>query len=241
MEKENNKIQSFSIGPSLLLFGLAGFILYIETNFSIPYLASITGIETIIWWFIVAAIGMFIPLLVVAAYILHQEGWWLKAGMWKDRLRFHKMNTGDWMWGVGGIIVIGIWSYLIMMIIETLAGSVEHQPPFMQFDPLGPGRYWILAVWLPFWIFNIMGEEILWRGVILPRQEVSFGKYTWIIQGIGWGLFHIAFGWQLLITLLPILFILPYVVQKRQNSWIGVLIHAGLNGPSFIAISLGLI
>jgi len=77
--------------------------------------------------------------------------------------------------------------------------------------------------------------------VILPRQEVSFGKYAWIVQAIGWGLFHIAFGWQLLITLLPILFILPYIVQKRKNSWIGVLIHAAINGPSFVAISFGLI
>ena len=86
-----------------------------------------------------------------------------------------------------------------------------------------------------------MGEEILWRGVIFPRQEIAFKKYTWLIHGFCWGIFHIAFGWQLLLTLLPILFIQSYTVQRRQNSWIGVVIHAVVNGPSFIAISFGLI
>ncbi|HDP94675.1 MAG TPA: hypothetical protein ENN40_04860 [Candidatus Aminicenantes bacterium] len=29
------------------------------------------------------------------------------------------------------------------------------------------------------------------------------------------------------------------VVQWRQNSWIGVILHAVVNGPGFIAIALG--
>ncbi|MCD4691374.1 MAG: CPBP family intramembrane metalloprotease [Calditrichales bacterium] len=83
--------------------------------------------------------------------------------------------------------------------------------------------------------------EYLWRGVILPKQEIVFGKNAWIIHGICWGIFHIAFGWQLLLTLIPILFIQSYVVQRRKNSWTGVIIHAVVNGPSFIAISFGLL
>lgn len=239
--KTEKKNHSFGFIPSILLFGLASVILYLETNYLIPYLTKISGTETIIWWFIVAAFGMFIPLLFIASCFLRNEGWLFKPGMWKDRLRFRKMNGGDWIWGIGGIIVIGVLSYIIMIVMERLTGPIDHQPPFMSFEPLNKGRYWILAIWLPYWLFNIMGEEILWRGVILPRQEVSFGKYAWLIQGFGWGFFHIAFGSQLLITLLPILFILPYIVQKRKNSWIGVFLHAGLNGPSFIAISLGII
>ncbi len=85
-----------------------------------------------------------------------------------------------------------------------------------------------------------MGEEILWRGVMLPRQELVFGKYTWVIHGFGWLLFHAAFGWQLLITLIPIIFIQSFVVQKTKNSWTGVILHGTINGPSFIAISFGL-
>jgi membrane protease YdiL (CAAX protease family) len=76
---------------------------------------------------------------------------------------------------------------------------------------------------------------------MLPRQEVALGKNAWIFHGLGWGLFHIAFGWQLLITLVPLILIQSYVVQRTQNSWTGVIMHGGINGPSFIAISFGLI
>jgi len=75
----------------------------------------------------------------------------------------------------------------------------------MHFEPLTPERTWLLAIWLPFWVLNIMGEEILWRGVLLARQEQTFGRWAWLVNSGGWLLFHLAFGWQLLVVLLPIL------------------------------------
>ena len=103
-----------------------------------------------------------------------------------------------------------------------------------------PGHYWILAVWLPFWVLNVVGEELLWRGVVPPRQEVAFGRWAWLANGSGWLLFHVAFGGAILVTVWPIVFILPYVVQRLRNSWTGVIIHVGLNGPGFFAVAFGL-
>jgi membrane protease YdiL (CAAX protease family) len=128
-----------------------------------------------------------------------------------------------------------------MKLLELLIGPYDQSPDFMTFEPLSKGRYWILIIWFPFWLLNIGGEELLWRGVMFPRQELVFGNYTWIIHGLGWGLFHIAFGWKLLLTLIPLIFIQSFIVQKTKNSWTGVILHGGLNGPSFVAISLGLI
>ncbi len=226
---------------SFLLFGGASIALILGTWYLIPWLSDSTGIETIVFWFLVAGLGIFLPLLIVAYFIIRGEGYKLNRELWRERLRFKSMTKEDWLWSAGGIISIGIFSSVIMKLLEYFAGPIEHQPAFMSFEPLSAGRYWILAVWLPYWLLNIMGEEILWRGVMLPRQEIVFGKYTWLIHGCGWALFHIAFGWQLFLTMLPILFIQSYVVYKRKNSWTGVVIHAVINGPSFIAISFGLL
>jgi membrane protease YdiL (CAAX protease family) len=52
-----------------------------------------------------------------------------------------------------------------------------------------------LALWLPFFFFfNIVGEELWWRGFILPRQEPVFGRRTWVLQGVLHGFFHFSFG-----------------------------------------------
>ncbi|MBN1898702.1 MAG: CPBP family intramembrane metalloprotease, partial [Spirochaetes bacterium] len=89
--------------------------------------------------------------------------------------------------------------------------------------------------------FNIMGEELFWRGYIFPRQELAFKEKTWIIQGLLWTMFHIPFGWKLLVTVIPMIFIITYIVQKRKNTWVSIALHAIINGPAFIMISLGVI
>jgi hypothetical protein len=57
----------------------------------------------------------------------------------------------------------------------------------------------------------IFGEELWWRGYIVPRQEQARGRWTWAIHGMLW------FLWQAL-ALLPICLAVPYVAQRRQNT-----------------------
>ncbi|MCU0413904.1 MAG: CPBP family intramembrane metalloprotease [Ignavibacteriaceae bacterium] len=204
-------------------------------------MSRITGQETILFWFIVAGLGIFTPLIILGVVILKKEGFKINNSTITSRLRFRKLTRSDLLWTLSGFIAIAVLSGFVMKIISFFIGQFDHSPSFMTFEPLTKGRYWLLLVWFPYWVLNILGEEFIWRGVMLPRQELVFGKATWIIHGFGWGLFHVAFGWKLMITLIPIIFIQSFVVQKTKNTWTGVLLHAGINGPSFIAISLGLL
>jgi len=234
-------IKKLGIIGSFAIYIPAAILMYRMTKYLIPYLSHVTGQETILFWFIVAGLGIFTPLIITGLLILKSEGYKLSKNTWIGRLRFRNITWKDLLFSLIGLIVVGLLSGLIMKGMELLIGKFDHSPAFMSFEPLTKGRYWLLLVWAPYWILNILGEEFLWRGVMLPRQEVAFGKYTWLIHGFGWGLFHIAFGWQLLITLIPLIFIQSYIVQKTKNSWVGVIMHGGLNGPSFIAICFGLI
>ena len=239
MNRETQK--PIELYTSFSIFAFASLILIIETHYVIPWLSHVTGWETVVLWFLVAGLGLFLPLLIVAGFILKKEGHFFDKDLWLNRLRFKKMDRTDWLWSIGAIVVICVLSGLIMEGVKHFTNHVHNQPPFMSLEPLTSDRYWILLLWLPYWLLNIMGEEILWRGTILPRQEVVLGNFAWLFHGFCWGIFHIAFGWQLLVTLIPILFIQSFVVQKRKNSWIGVVIHAGINGPSFLAIAFGIL
>jgi len=215
--------------------------MYLLTKYLIPYLSQTTGQETILFWFIVGGSGIFTPLIILGILILKNEGFKLNKETISTRLRFRRLNKSDLLCTLTGFIAVAILSGLVMKLLVIIVGQFDPSPKFMTFEPLSKGRYWLLLIWLPYWILNILGEEFIWRGVMLPRQELAFGKFTWIIHGFGWGLFHIAFGWKLLITLIPLIFIQSYVVQKTKNSWTGVIIHGGLNGPGFVAICFGLI
>jgi membrane protease YdiL (CAAX protease family) len=235
------ELKKLGLLGSFAIYIPAAVLMYCLTKYLIPHLSKITGQETILFWFIVAGLGIFTPLIITAIMILNFEGYKISMTTWTKRLRFRKITQKDLVWCLAGLILVGLFSGVIMKILELMVDKFDHSPAFMSFEPLTKGRYWLLLIWFPYWILNILGEEFLWRGVMLPRQEIAFGKYAWLIHGFGWGLFHIAFGWQLLITLIPLIFIQSFIVQKTKNSWIGVIMHGGLNGPSFIAICFGLI
>lgn len=237
----NKQLKKLDVVGSFAIYIPAALLMFGLTKFLIPYLSEIMNQEIILYWFIVGSLGIFTPLILTGLIILKFEGFSISKETWIGRFRFRKITRNDLLWCFSGLIAVGLLSGLIMKGLIIINGQFDHSPAFMSFEPLSKGRYWLLLVWLPYWILNILGEEFIWRGVMLPRQEIAFGKYAWLIHGFGWGLFHIAFGWQLLITLIPLIFIQSFIVQKTKNSWVGVIMHGGLNGPSFLAICFGLI
>ncbi|UCG55177.1 MAG: CPBP family intramembrane metalloprotease [Dehalococcoidia bacterium] len=237
------KITPMPIWMSLLFFGLAAIVLYFATHYIIPLLISVTNIHPALSWFIVGGTVVFIPLFVTAIVASRHEGAKTFYAI-RKRLRLKAMNRGDWLWTLVGFIVIGVTVGLIMFMGEWavkagLISGFNISPTFLEFEPFGIGQRWMLLVWLPMFFFNIMGEELLWRGYILPRQELAHGIYAWIANCVLWLVFHIPFGWSLILMTFPIIMVIPYLVQKRANTWIGVILHASINGPAFIAITLG--
>lgn len=237
--------QSKSLPPlglfgTALLFGGAAVLLYGAVHGLIPVFAARTNLEPVLLWFAASGLAVFIPLLLAAVVLLWQEGAIGRSNVWCQRLRFRRLSRTDWLWSLGGLVAVAFFVAGCMTAMRLVWGDIRLHPSFLNMETLTPDRYWVLAVWLPFWVLNIMAEEILWRGVVLPRQEAAFGHWAWLMNGAGWLFFHLPFGTAILLVLWPTTFILPYVVQRRQNSWSGVIIHAGLNGPGFVVVALGL-
>jgi hypothetical protein len=44
-----------------------------------------------------------------------------------------------------------------------------------------------------------------------------------------------------MLVLWPAVFSLPWAVQRSRNTSVGIVIHAGVNGPGFLAVTLGLL
>jgi membrane protease YdiL (CAAX protease family) len=226
---------------SLLLFGSAGAVLFIVSRGVMVAIRAATRLEPVLAWFLAGGLGLFAPLVLTGMFMLRREGALARGGNLPERLRCRAMTRSDWRWSLVALAVVGLAGAIMVGLLRLTAGGVTMQPSFMHLEPLGPGRYWILLAWIPFWLLNILGEEFVWRGVVLPRQERAFGEWAWLVNGAGWMLFHLAFGPAVLAVLWPTTFILPYVVQRTQNIWSGVIIHAGLNGPAFIAVAFGVV
>jgi membrane protease YdiL (CAAX protease family) len=226
---------------TVVFCGGAAALLWLATNVVIPTMAATADVEPVVCWFVASGLLVFVPLLAIAIQTLYLQRWLGKPGMWRDWLRFRAMSGGDWLWSLAALAAIGVLAAATALALRLVSPDARLNPSFLSLEPLGPGRLWILAVWAPFFVLNIMSEEILWRGVLLPRQEAAFGRWAWLIHGVGWLLFHVPLGPAILLLVAPTTFILPYVVQRRRNSWTGAVIHAGLNGPGFLAVAFGLV
>lgn len=238
------KLKPISTFEELLLFGIPSVAFVLVCRLLIPELNREYALHPALSWFI-GALLIFLPLFLLTFYLVRKDGYTSKQEIF-GRLRLKKMSSRDWKFTLLSTFAILLLTATIMGIskfLHTQFGipEIETTPSFMEFEPFRGNERYLLLIWLVMFFFNIFGEELMWRGYILPRQEIRMNKFAWFFNALLWILFHICFGLQLMILLVPILFILPWAVQKTQNTWVGIIIHALVNGPSFIMISLGVI
>jgi membrane protease YdiL (CAAX protease family) len=82
-------------------------------------------------------------------------------------------------------------------------------------------------------LLNILAEEIFWRGMVFPRQELAHGSRTFLVHGLIWALSHL-FQYWLLAPILVSSVALAYVYQRTGNTWSGILAHMLNNAAPFI-------
>ncbi|HCY41650.1 MAG TPA: CPBP family intramembrane metalloprotease [Prolixibacteraceae bacterium] len=238
------QLKPTNILQELLLFGIPSVAFVLVCRLLIPELNLEYRLHPALSWFL-GGLLIFLPLFLLTFYLVRKDGFRTNSEI-RERLRLQKMSSRDWKFTIFSTLAILLLTGTIMSISKFLHAQygipeIETTPSFMAFEPFQGSQRYLLLVWLIMFFFNIFGEELLWRGYILPRQEIRMNKFAWFFNALLWILFHICFGIQLMILLFPILFILPWAVQKTQNTWVGITIHALVNGPSFIMISLGVI
>jgi membrane protease YdiL (CAAX protease family) len=231
--------ERIGVGLSLALFGIPALLLWLATTQLLPTLVA-RGWEPLVAWFVSGALVL-APLLAAAllgAWIALTEP---SLPAMLKHLRIRRLSAQEW-WLAGLVLMLSIAAMTGLQLFNaSVWPGLPPHPHFMAVKRLEPGQYYILALWLPFFALNIVGEELWWRGFIQPRQEPLFGRTTWLVQGVLHGLFHFSFGLGVMFVLWPVVFSIPWAVQRSQNTSVGIVIHAGVNGPGFLAVTLGLL
>ncbi len=60
--------------PSTLIFVSAAMLLGVMTHLCIPFFSEVTGLESIICWYICGGLGVFTPLIIAGVMMLRKEG-----------------------------------------------------------------------------------------------------------------------------------------------------------------------
>jgi uncharacterized protein len=76
-------------------------------------------------------------------------------------------------------------------------------------------------------VFNtVLGEELLFRGLLLPRMQGAFGRWDWVANGFLFALYHLHQPWVIPQTLLVDTFALSYPSRRYRSALIGIIVHS---------------
>ncbi len=229
-----------SVIELLLMFGIPGILMYLATKVFIPILDSYHLFPVEISWFICGGLLVLIPILMASLVLTKKEVDSFTLKTLCARMRIKSMIPTDWAYAIGSLVlVIGLTTIFVQ--VGKFIPGFDATPAFMDDMPLEAGNYWILLAWLPFFFFNIFGEELWWRGYIQPRQELLTKQYTWLVHGALWSLSHLGLGWSVIFLALPNFFILPLVVQIRKNTTIAIILHAVFGSFGFLSLAFGFV
>jgi membrane protease YdiL (CAAX protease family) len=134
---------------------------------------------------------------------------------------------------VGGRVWWWVLPFIVLFALEALVvipgPSVRDFGDFLDTDraeDFFSGAWGWFAVVVVLLVFNtVLGEELLWRGLLLPRMQGVFGRRDWVANGVLFALYHLHTPWVIPTTLIDI-FALAYPSRRFQSAWMGIIVHS---------------
>jgi uncharacterized protein len=131
-----------------------------------------------------------------------------------------------WWW-----VLLFVVLYVIWALVPTIPGpSVRDFADFLDSDAgedFFRGAWGWFAVVVVLAVFNtVLGEELLFRGLLLPRMKGAFGKWDWVANGALFAVYHLHQPWTILNSFVDGIFLLAYPSRRFESAWMGIIVHS---------------
>ena len=131
-----------------------------------------------------------------------------------------------------------VWLILVPLIVAFAAEALIPTPAHPANRDLGvflgsdAGQSFLSGAWgwfgliVVLMLFNtVLGEELLFRGFLLPRMNGAFGRRDWVANGVLFAVYHLHVPWVIPASLLD-MFIIAYPTKRYRSAWIGIAVHS---------------
>jgi len=103
------------------------------------------------------------------------------------------------------------------------------------------GNWGWLAALVTMFVFNtVLGEELFFRGLLLPRMNRVFGRWDWVANGFLFAIYHLHEPWVIPQALLVDTFVLAGSSRRYRSALIGIAVHSA-QSIYFTALVLALV
>ena len=203
-------------------------------------------------------------LFVLSMIIVRREEGDLRWTTVKRRLRLNTPRdpkTGEtrrrlWLWVILFLIASVVWDVGLRSYVDGLWVSIFPffaEPPGYSFDAVFEsqemldrlvGAWWFFGLFVVNAVFNtILGEEFLFRGVLLPKMEGVFGRWSGVANGVLFGMYHVHMPWAILQNVISGALVLAFPSWRFRSTWMAVIVHSAQSvffGFLVLGVVLGL-
>jgi len=208
---------------------------------------------------VLLAVGL-VWLFVLSMIIVRREEGDLRWGTVRRRLRLNTPRdprTGRprarlWLWVVPFLVAVAVVEFALNTPLQNAWVSVFpffSEPKSYGFDTFFQsqevlrrlqGAWWFFALFVIQAIFNtILGEEFLFRGILLTRMEGVFGRFSWVANGVLFGLYHLHQPWGIPNSILTgLLYTFP--AYRYRSTRMPIVLHS-VQSVYFAFLVLGVV
>jgi membrane protease YdiL (CAAX protease family) len=176
--------------------------------------------------------GLFWQFLLVLALVRREQGTlrWpvVREALWLRAPRSPRTGrSGGRVWWV-------VLPLVVLFGLHDLLPTVPHDldRDFGEFLGSSEGEAFLQGAWgwfglivAGFFLNTMLGEELLFRGFLLPRMNGAFGDRDWLANGLLFSAYHLHVPWAMPATLVDT-FTQAYPTKRYRSAWIGIVVHS---------------
>ena len=133
----------------------------------------------------------------------------------------------------GGLVWLVLLPLILAFGAEELIPALPHPAgrDFGDFLSSHAGHTFLAGAWgwfavmVVLWVFNtVLGEELLFRGYLLPRMNGVFGRKDWLANGVLFALYHLHEPW-----VIPAPLLVPveaYAAKRYRSALVSIAVHS---------------
>lgn len=159
-------------------------------------------------------------------------------------------NRKLWWWLVPLIIAVGglqfipitdAWVGMLPFLDEPSKYSLDAVMESDARKEALEGAWQVLGLFVVLGLFNtVIGEELLFRGILLPKMHGVFGKRDWVANGLIFGLYHLHQPWGIPMSIVDGIFLYAWPSRRFRSAWMGIAVHSA-QSVVIIFLALGIV
>jgi uncharacterized protein len=140
-----------------------------------------------------------------------------------------------WLWVIPFVLLFFIWEFFGY----DLTGPASHD--FALFlDTRGQEFFsgnwvWFAVLVVQLVFVSFLGEDLLFRGLLLPRMRGVFGRGDFVANGVLFAFYHLHTPWSIPAALADVI-LTAYPTRRWQSVWMSIIVHSAQSVFIFIII-----